>query len=54
MHSPERKVSQLWELNPTTADPPRLVAGQDAAVEVLDPCWSADGETLFCIVRVAE
>jgi hypothetical protein len=54
MHSPERKVSQLWELNPTNADPPKLVTGQDPAVEVLDPCWSADGETLYCIVRVSE
>ncbi len=51
MHSAERKHSQLWEFNPTNADAPRLVAGQDPTLDVFDPCWSTDGETLYCVVR---
>lgn len=54
MHSPERKHSQLWELNPMAADPPTLVAGQDPNVDVLDPCWSVDGKRLYCLVKVSE
>lgn len=48
MHSPERGRSQLWEFNPLTDDPPKLVAGQDSETAVESGVWSPDGKLLYC------
>ncbi len=48
MHSPERGRSQLWEFNPLTDDPPKLVPGQDAETAVEGGVWSPDGKLLYC------
>jgi len=41
------KAGQLYELNPDSDDPPRLVPGPPADRTNAGMCWSRDGETLI-------
>jgi TolB protein len=50
MHCPERAITQLYELNPNTADPPQLLKGQDPATTNTSPCWTPDGKQLIVII----
>ncbi len=45
----ERKFTQLYEFNPTTDDPPKLMPGQDPARNNTDACWTPDGKRLIVI-----
>lgn len=49
MSCPERGFVQLYEFNPTTADPPELMAGQDVARNNTDACWTPDGQRLIIV-----
>lgn len=49
MTSPERKVSQLYEFNPNTDDPPKLFKGQDETANISGHCWTPDGKQLIVI-----
>ncbi|MDA1232314.1 MAG: hypothetical protein O2856_16195 [Planctomycetota bacterium] len=49
MSCPERGFVQLYEFNPTTADPPKLLAGQDLARNNTDACWTPDGQRLIIV-----
>lgn len=49
MTCPERKVMQLYEFNPDSADPPKLVQGQDETVPISGLCWTPDGKQLIVI-----
>jgi Tol biopolymer transport system component/Ca2+-binding EF-hand superfamily protein len=49
MNCPERKVSQLYEFHPDSADPPKLVKGQDETVPISGLCWTPDGQRLIVI-----
>ncbi|MDP1798318.1 MAG: hypothetical protein Q8K78_12580 [Planctomycetaceae bacterium] len=50
-YSAEQKRSQLFEINPTTNDPPKRLEGQDPTLDVMSPAWSPDGKRLYCIAR---
>lgn len=49
MFCAERKFTQLYEFNPTTDDPPKLLAGQDPQRNNTDACWTPDGKRLIII-----
>jgi TolB protein len=53
MRCPERSRTQLYEFNPQTDDPPKLVNGQDAARSNSSACWTPDGKRLI-VVSVAD
>ncbi|HWB09793.1 MAG TPA: EF-hand domain-containing protein [Pirellulales bacterium] len=46
---PERRVMQLFQLDPQTNDPPAWVTGQDPATHNEDPCWTPDGKRLIVV-----
>lgn len=49
MHCPQRAVTQLYEFNPNTEDPPQLVKGQDPNSANNSVCWTPDGKQLIVI-----
>lgn len=49
MYCIERKNLQLYEFNPNTDDPPKLVNGQDEKSRITSPCWTPDGKQLIVI-----
>lgn len=50
MYCPERAISQLYEFNPNSADPPKLVAGQDPKSANTAMCWTPDGKQLIVVI----
>lgn len=53
MHCAERARLQLYEFNPKTDDPAKLLNGQDATRNNSSPCWTPDGKRLI-VVSVAD
>lgn len=53
MHCPDRVRLQLYEFNPKTDDPPKLLNGQDPTRNNSSPCWTPDGKRLI-VVSVAD
>lgn len=49
MLCPERKLTQLYEFDPTNEAPPKLMVGQDPARNNTDACWTPDGKRLIVI-----
>ena len=49
MHCPERKLTQVYEFNPNSEDPPQLFKGQDPKLHNTDICWTPDGKQLIVI-----
>ncbi len=49
MYCPERTLRQLYEFNPNTNDPVKLVAGQDPKTANACAVWAPDGKRLFVI-----
>lgn len=49
MYCPERKKTQIYELNPNQNKPPTLVPGQDETRNNNDVCWTPDGEQLIVV-----
>lgn len=49
MFCPERRHTQLYELNPTTNEPAKLVSGQDRFSDVRSARWSRDGTRLWIL-----
>ncbi|HVX11160.1 MAG TPA: hypothetical protein VHC22_08270 [Pirellulales bacterium] len=45
----ERRVVQMYELDPATDAPPVLVAGQNSISHNADPCWTPDGKHLIFV-----
>lgn len=45
----ERGAVQLYELDPTTNEPPVLVLGQNPKTSNEDPCWTPDGRWLVLV-----
>ena len=50
MYSPELTRHQLYEFNPNSADPPKLLKGQDPATANTAACWTPDGKRLIVII----
>jgi Tol biopolymer transport system component len=46
---PERRIMQLYEVDPRTDAPPVLVAGQDPHTHNEDPTWTPDGKRLILV-----
>jgi Tol biopolymer transport system component len=46
MHSPELKKSQLYTMDRTTDEPPRLLPGQPAGWNIVSCAWSHDGKQI--------
>jgi len=40
---------QLYEFDPDTDDPPRLMTGQDPERNNEDACWTPDGRQLIVV-----
>ncbi|HLQ45367.1 MAG TPA: hypothetical protein VK137_11600, partial [Planctomycetaceae bacterium] len=49
MYCPERNVTQVYEFNPNSDDPPQLLKGQDPNLPNTDICWTPDGKQLILI-----
>ncbi|MFM9964730.1 MAG: hypothetical protein ACKV2Q_26285 [Planctomycetaceae bacterium] len=49
MHCPERKLSQIYELDPDADDPPKLMPGQDPNSNNTNLCWMPDGKRAVII-----
>ncbi len=49
MFCPERKLTQLYEFDPTNDAPPKLMDGQDPTRNNTDACWTPDGKRLIVI-----
>lgn len=49
MFCAERKVTQLYEFDPTGDKAPTLVAGQDPTLNNTDACWTPDGKQLIIV-----
>lgn len=49
MYCTERKNSQLYEFNPDSDEPPKLVAGQDEKSSITSPCWTPDGKQVIVV-----
>ncbi len=49
MYCPERAITQLYEFNPNSNDPPQLLKGQDPATANTAACWTPDGKQLIVI-----
>ena len=49
LYCPERGVSQLYEFNPNSNDPPQLLKGQNPKTANTAACWTPDGKRLIVI-----
>ncbi len=49
MHCPERKLYQIYELDPDVDDPPKLIQGQDPNTNNTNLCWMPDGKRAVII-----
>lgn len=49
MHCPERKLYQIYELDPDVDDPPKLMPGQDSNTNNTNLCWTPDGKRALVI-----